>query len=150
MKCIIRPASLPQASALAALHNESFLTEGWSLDQVRGSLALTTTKAWAAYNDETPIGFVVCQNVPEETEILTLCVRPEMRRHGIATRLLQHMADEMRGGDKTILLEVAADNDAARQLYERFGFAVYGTRPNYYKRGAVTVDAVMYRVNVDK
>jgi ribosomal-protein-alanine N-acetyltransferase len=141
----IRPASLPLAPVLATLHAESFGAEGWSFDQIRGSLALTTTKAWIAYHGQTPVGLIFCQLAGADAEILTLCVQPAMRRKGIAALILRRAVDEIRAaGVAKIMLEVAADNIAARRLYEHFGFIVIGARANYYKRGAVTVDGVMY------
>lgn len=142
---LIGPALLPQAAMLAALHAESFGVECWSTEQFRGSLALTTTRAWLARADGKPAGFILCQILPEEAEILTLCVSPARRRSAIGESLLrQAMADARDAGARILLLEVAADNLAARKLYERLGFLITGTRANYYKRGAVTVDAVMY------
>ena len=145
----IRPAGLTQTPLLVALHAESFGNAGWSADQIRGSLALATSKARVACEGERAVGFILCQTVPQQTEILTLCVCPDRRRRHIGDALLRHVAEEMRaaGGGK-ILLEVAADNLPARRLYEQFGFTSDGTRANYYKRGAVTVDAVMYGYEV--
>lgn len=140
----IRTASLPLAPVLTRLHAESFGTEGWSLEQMRGSLALTTTKAWIAYDGETPAGFILCQALPGETEILTFCVAPSKRRQKIGEALLGCVLEAAAAKKAPIFLEVAADNNAARKLYERLGFAVTGSRANYYKRGAVTVDAVRY------
>lgn len=142
-KLIIRAATLPQAPVLAALHAESFGVEAWSLDQMRGSLALTTTRTWIACDGELPAGFILCQALPGECEILTFCVAPAQRRQRIGEALLRFMIKHAEQNGR-IFLEVAADNAAARRLYEKLGFTVTGTRANYYKRGAVTVDAVKY------
>ena len=145
---LIRPASLSMTPVLAALHAESFGVECWSAGQIEGSLALPTTKAWIAYDEDTPLGFILCQIVPKEAEILTLCVSPARRRQRIAEALLRCMIEEARGqSGAKIFLEVAADNIAARKLYEQSGFTITGTRAGYYKRGAVTVDGVMYGYN---
>jgi ribosomal protein S18 acetylase RimI-like enzyme len=50
-----------------------------------------------------------------------LCVHPEHRRRGVATTLLQSVLDSVTG---PATLNVFARNDAARRLYERFGFVV--------------------------
>jgi len=148
---LIRRASLSEAAVLATLHAESFGEERWSADQIKDSLTLATTKSWIAYDEDTPLGFILCQIVPGETEILTLCVSPARRRQRIAEALLRHMMDAVRAdGGAKIFLEVAADNHAARKLYEQQGFTVTGTRAGYYKRGAVTVDGVMYGCDIVK
>jgi ribosomal-protein-alanine N-acetyltransferase len=143
-KLSIREATLPLAPALAVLHAESFGPEGWSLDQMRGSLALTTTRGWIAYDGDKPAGFILCQMLPNETEILTFCVTPALRRQKIGEALLRLVVENAKADGGRIFLEVAADNAAARRLYEKLGFTVTGSRANYYKRGAVTVDAVRY------
>jgi ribosomal protein S18 acetylase RimI-like enzyme len=50
-------------------------------------------------------------------------VRPEYRRHGLGGRLLASGVEAARSrGCCKIMLEVRADNPAARALYERAGF----------------------------
>ena len=70
----------------------------------------------------------------DELHINTLAVHPARRRQGLASILLTHvLADAVtRGADKATL-EVRRSNDAARRLYDRFGFTVEGIRPAYYR-----------------
>ena len=49
----------------------------------------------------------------------------------------------MSRGCEALLLEVRADNDAARNLYERNGFEVISVRRRYYQPG--DVDALVMR-----
>ncbi|HUY67895.1 MAG TPA: ribosomal protein S18-alanine N-acetyltransferase [Alphaproteobacteria bacterium] len=143
---LIRPAVPSLASLLALIHTESFGAEGWSTEQMRGSLGLATTEGDVAFESATPVGFILCQTTPDECEILTFCVRPVLRRRGIGEQLLRYAIDQARTQDRgKIFLEVAADNIAARALYEKLGFTIAGTRPGYYKRGAVTVDGIRYQ-----
>src|SRR6185437_5431319 len=107
----ITSASLPQTALLVKLHAESFGNEAWSTEQMRGSLALTTTKAWLAFIDDKPVGLILCQVLPEEAEILTFCVSPAQRRHDVGGSLLrQAMVEILAAGAAKIMLEVAADN----------------------------------------
>ncbi|MGE3624629.1 MAG: ribosomal protein S18-alanine N-acetyltransferase [Bdellovibrionales bacterium] len=141
----IQPATYGHASVLAALHAECFGKECWNLAQIEGSLGLPTTHGWIAHNGETPIAFILFQVLPGQAEILTFGVHPSVQRQNIGSALLRHAMNVLRkDGNTRIFLEVAADNYAARKLYETVGFTVTGTRTNYYKRGAVTVDAVVY------
>jgi ribosomal protein S18 acetylase RimI-like enzyme len=76
-------------------------------------------------------GFVVSRQVADgEREILNVAVRPDFRRLGIATQLLQA---ELAGWPGAHFLEVRESNAAARQLYGRLGFKEVGTRPGYYE-----------------
>ncbi len=72
----------------------------------------------------------------DEAEILTLGVRPELRRQGRARRLLA--AAEAKAwalGARTLFLEVAVGNSAARALYTASGFTLVGRRRCYYVDG---------------
>jgi ribosomal-protein-alanine N-acetyltransferase len=65
--------------------------------------------------------------------INNLAVVPECRRRGVATAQLGRVMDEAaRFGIRRTMLEVRQSNAPARQLYEKFGFVVAGTRSKYY------------------
>jgi ribosomal-protein-alanine N-acetyltransferase len=46
-----------------------------------------------------------------------------------------------------MVLEVAQDNGVAIALYRRAGFQVVGRRPNYYRRGGISIDADIMRLD---
>lgn len=76
-------------------------------------------------------GFVVCRPLgPGESEVLSLVVDPELRRRGLASRLMCAVMD---GSPGTWFLEVRESNWPARNLYEKFGFREVARRPNYYQ-----------------
>jgi ribosomal-protein-alanine N-acetyltransferase len=71
----------------------------------------------------------------DELHINTLAVHPRWRRQGLASLLLTHVMDDaVRHGADKATLEVRRSNDAARNLYERFGFEVAGVRKEYYRQ----------------
>ncbi len=78
-------------------------------------------------------GFILCRVVADEAEILTLAVRSEARRRGLARALVDaaNEAARLRGATR-LFLEVAEDNTAAIELYRRSGFASVGRRRRYY------------------
>lgn len=90
-------------------------------------------------------GFILCRVVADEAEILTLAVRPEARRRGLA-RALVHAANDaakVRGSTR-LFLEVAEDNTAAIELYRSAGFSSVGRRRGYYPRpDGSAVDALV-------
>ncbi len=87
-------------------------------------------------------GFALARVIADEAEILTIAVAPARRRRGVATRLLAGLlAEAAARGAMAMFLEVAADNAAARALYDRAGFCEAGRRAGYY--GAS--DAVILR-----
>jgi ribosomal-protein-alanine N-acetyltransferase len=84
----------------------------------------------------------------DELHINTLAVHPDWRRRGLASRLLAHvLRDAMRHGAEKATLEVRRSNDAARQLYQRFGFELGGVRPAYY-RNPVEDALILWRIDL--
>lgn len=97
-----------------------------------------------------PAGFVLCNLVADDCELLSLGVVPSNRGYGIGTRLVEAAVDKARTtGAKRLFLEVAEDNDTARWLYADHGFVPVGRRPGYYKRHrAAAVAALTLRLDL--
>jgi ribosomal-protein-alanine N-acetyltransferase len=73
--------------------------------------------------------------VLDELHINNLAVVPAFRRAGVATALLERVLQEGAAlGARRTTLEVRESNEAARLLYERFGFTVSGIRRGYYTK----------------
>jgi len=78
-------------------------------------------------------GFCAFWRVAEQIHINNLAIRPELRRQGLGSRLLQEViAEAARLGADRATLEVRRSNVAAQKLYERAGFVQAGVRRNYY------------------
>ena len=66
-------------------------------------------------------------------EILSIAVHTSERKHGLGRRLLDINMRRLAGlGVRSLFLEVAQDNLAARKLYQRAGFRDVGRREAYY------------------
>ncbi len=77
--------------------------------------------------------YCLCWLVDHDWHINKLAVRPEWRGQGLARALIdQVLREASRLGAYRARLEVRRSNDIARRLYEGMGFAVVGTRRNYY------------------
>jgi [ribosomal protein S18]-alanine N-acetyltransferase len=80
------------------------------------------------------VGVIVVWLIVDEAHIATLAVHPKLRREGIAMKLLcTTLRDAAMEGMISALLEVRAGNEAAQDLYRKFGFEVVGHRPRYYQ-----------------
>lgn len=140
----ISAAGLESAELLAALHGASFArsaAEPWSLASARsllsapGVMALIAAGLTGASADRQPCGLAVARCGPDDAEILALGVLPQVQRQGIATRLMAALLKLLAATDiRSILLEVAVDNQAARALYAVHGFSEVGLRRGYYRR----------------
>jgi ribosomal protein S18 acetylase RimI-like enzyme len=66
------------------------------------------------------------------------------RGRGLADELMRALLAEARvQGIEQVILTVAADNQRARHLYERWGFSVYGVEPRAIKTGDAYLDEAL-------
>jgi len=71
--------------------------------------------------------------VADQAHINNLAVRPELRRQGLASQLLEAVIEEAAHiGAAVLTLEVRRSNDPALRLYTGAGFREAGVRKNYY------------------
>ncbi|MEE8240212.1 MAG: ribosomal protein S18-alanine N-acetyltransferase [Nitrospirales bacterium] len=81
------------------------------------------------------VGYICYWVVFEELRVMTLAVDQTARRQGIATVLVESMLGAARTrGARRAVLEVRASNEAALNLYNRFGFRQVGVRAGYYRQ----------------
>jgi [ribosomal protein S18]-alanine N-acetyltransferase len=143
----IEPISPAIAGALSMLHGACFREDPWDLPAIVGIMGIAAFFGWIAWEAEQPIGFVLAFDLGEECEILSLGVLPERRRAGWASALLAAACMEAKQREaRSVVLEVAADDEAARGLYAARGFVPVGCRPNYYRRSGRCVDAFILRL----
>ena len=135
MTWTIDPISSPgEIDAILAIEKASF-TNPWTRDMYVAELKNEGVSFFYLARDKGRqiVGFCSFWRVLDELHINNLAVVPELRRQGVATALLRRVMDEAaRFGIRRTMLEVRQSNTAARQLYERFGFVVAGTRSKYY------------------
>ncbi len=69
----------------------------------------------------------------DEGHVTTIAVAPEYRGRGIGELLLNGLTDQaLAMGADMLTLEVRVSNVVAQQLYLKYGFRPFGTRPRYY------------------
>ncbi len=130
--------------ALAALHATAFSDTPRPWTAAEFASLLGQTGVLLASRSE---GFALGRVAGPEAELLTLAVHPDARRQGLATLLMREFeAQAASVGAEECLLEVAASNGPARELYARIGYTSVGRRPGYYRRPtAPPVDALVLR-----
>ena len=132
---LIEPLVSPsEIDAVLAIEEASF-TNPWTREMYLAELQNEGVSFLYLARDpeRQTIGFCSVWRVLDELHINNLAVLPAYRRAGIGSALLTHVLDEgARMGARRATLEVRRSNEAARQLYERFGFSVVGVRQGYY------------------
>ena len=87
----------------------------------------------AVAGDGAVLGYVSLSWVLDEGYINNVAVRPDCRRMGIATALLEALRRQgLEKGLSFLTLEVRESNRGARALYAGLGFAEAGQRRGYY------------------
>jgi ribosomal-protein-alanine N-acetyltransferase len=117
-----------------AIEEDSF-TNPWTRQMLEWDLRNTeVTRVYVARTATGQVAaFCSCWLVFDELHIHSVAVRRDHRRQGLASRLLQHvLRDAAARGAVRATLEVRRSNEPALKLYEKLGFWVSGTRPNYY------------------
>jgi ribosomal-protein-alanine N-acetyltransferase len=143
------PAARALALVLSRLHRAAFAADPWGPQAISEIAVLAGFFGLIAWENALPVGFALAFGAGEEFEIIALGVLPERRRAGIGAALLGALCGEVRRrGARGVILEVAADNAAARALYAGHGFVRAGLRRDYYRRAGRSVDAQMLRLTL--
>jgi ribosomal protein S18 acetylase RimI-like enzyme len=78
-------------------------------------------------------GFVIALVQKKFAWIITIDIRPDARRHGLASRLMREVEARLREREIIgVMLEVAVDNVPAITFYKRLGYEISRTIPRYY------------------
>jgi ribosomal-protein-alanine N-acetyltransferase len=127
---------------MSKIHAACFPDRPWKAEEFE-SLMEQKGVFWGV--DQEKRGFILARKAATEAEIITVAVDPAHQRKGIGTELVvnvMHACPMLEA--RHLFLEVAADNEAASNLYERLGFIEVGRRAGYYARGEeAPVDAVV-------
>jgi ribosomal-protein-alanine N-acetyltransferase len=132
----VEPASLRDAPALAQIHGASF-HRGWGEGEFENMLSESNTLVHRLRMGRKVIGFSVSRIAADEAEILSIAVAQSHRGRGLSNNLLlTHLGHLAGRGVRTVFLEVEENNQPARRLYKRAGFAVAGRRERYYRQAS--------------
>ena len=119
-----------------------FAPEPWTERLFWSELGQLDTRHYlVALEGEQVVGYAGLCDYPDEAFVQTMAVAPAAQGRGLGARLLvELLAEAGRRGQRTVSLEVRADNAPAQRLYERHGFTRTGVRRGYYAGG---VDALV-------
>ncbi len=144
-------APVEQASEFARIHAAQF-PKPWNEASIAGMLSHPGSVAMMAMAGQPRrIGaFVLAQVAADEAEILTIAVEAAWQRQGVGAKLIDGVKRAAaKAGAKSLFLEVASSNAAARALYAKCGFAAAGERKGYYSHpNGGTEDALILRATL--
>lgn len=130
----VRRMRLSDVADVVAIEAEAFTTP-WKASTFQSLMERPAAELWVLDDPEAGVvGYAVVWCILDQGEIANIAVSSTHRGRGLGARLLEEML-EVAGtrGVKTMYLEVRVSNEAARRLYERYGFHRVGTRREYYE-----------------
>ena len=145
----VREVVREDVDRLAEIENACF-TNPWARDALAAEIERSWARVLVAEDDALAgapiVAFVNYWLVADEVHVLNVATDPTHRRKGHARALLERLVADARARKMRLAqLEVRASNEAARALYESFGFRVVGARERYYDDGE---DAVLMTVEL--
>lgn len=141
----LRDVQWTDLADLALAEVELFAHDAWPEPAWWAELAGRPRRDYvAAVEDERIVGYAGLDHAGEVADVMTVAVLPRARGRGLGRRLLAELADRAQErGAAYLLLEVRADNAAARRLYDSVGFVELSVRRRYYQPG--DIDAIVMR-----
>jgi len=142
---LIRPISEDDAAQIKELEAELGLA-AWNEREYRLEAVRDDTLSFVAESVGLIVGFVISR-YGFEAEILNIGVLPRNQKMGIGKALIAKVIRELASRGATRLsLEVRASNASAKSFYSSLGFAVNGSRPNYYSNPTEDADLMALEI----
>ncbi len=109
---------------------EKHFPNPWSKEAFEVEFDSEFNKTLAIVNDNELIAYIFYSEYFDEININHFAVNPIYRRQGYATKLLNKLIETME--NQLLYLEVNTENEAAINLYKKFGLEIIRTRRDYY------------------
>lgn len=145
---VLRDLEWTDLETLAALELALFADDAWSEPTWWAELAGRPRRDYVvAIDDGQVLGYGGIDVSGDVADLMTIATVPEAQGRGLGRRLLDELVRRAEGsGAEALLLEVRADNEAAKRLYGTSGFEVISVRRRYYQPG--DIDALVMRKHI--
>jgi ribosomal-protein-alanine N-acetyltransferase len=133
-----REATALDIPILVSLDRAYFAQTAWPAEQFRGEIGKPTRFFLITESDQEVIAYAgaFLPNSGGEADIMTIAVKPEFRRMGIAKELISRLESWAKArGAFAMMLEVDVTNSDAISLYTNLGYEALNIRKNYYGYG---------------
>jgi [ribosomal protein S18]-alanine N-acetyltransferase len=141
---VIRPATAADLPAVVELERAAFGVDAWDeralLAELEGPgrrfvVAHEPADHPADHVADHVDGYAVSMTLGDVVDLQRIAVRPDRRRSGLATALLDDLLAHTGPADR-MLLEVSERNEEAVAFYAAHGFERIDVRPRYYRDGS--------------
>ena len=130
--------SLENLPEINLLEQQSF-TSPWNRESLEVELSnpLNLITVIRSSSEAEITGYSMTRVLPPEAELLRVAVRPQTRRLGVGSVLLNELLQKLLTLKiAQVYLEVSEKNRPALSLYRKIGFTATGHRPGYYDNGS--------------
>ncbi len=127
---MILRATLEHLNALAALENELFSRDDFSLSRGSFSYHIKRNDLFVFMHEEEVVGYILWLKRKTYYRLYSLGVSKQFRGIGVAQALLAHSFELLKAFYYT--LEVKTTNQSAISLYEKFDFTKQKVLKSYY------------------
>lgn len=136
------------AEAVAQVEKECFSVP-WSEDALKNEISNEGAVFLCAESNGEIIGYGGMYTVLDEGYVTNIAVRVDYRKKGVACRIVEGLIDGAKEkGLSFVSLEVRESNEAARNLYFKYGFEIKGKRKRFYEKP--TEDAIIMTKIIDR
>ena len=148
---VLRDLHWTDIDDVVALETELFPDDAWTPASFWAELAARPRRSYvvAREADGRLGGYGGVDLGGEVADIMTMAVAPSAQGRGLGRQLLEELVGRAVADHAAyLMLEVRADNGAARNLYESRGFETLTVRRRYYQPG--DVDAHVMRLTLQE
>lgn len=144
----LSPFSASFVDDACAIENEAMGSDAWTALMIEDDLHQNSRTWWMAVNEGVLVGYAGAMLAGDELQLLKVAVVPNFQRQGVASALMQKLAEDGRNlAANTMSLEVRSSNAGAIHFYKELGFTERGIRKRYYSDGE---DAVIMSCDIAK
>lgn len=132
---VIKKMTPQDIDGVIKIEESAYGEHHWSKESFLNEISNELARYYTLHTqDGTLAGYAGCWHILEEAHITTIAIAPEYRNRKFAQCLLKRVIDDCYLEKiKYITLEVRVSNNAAINLYTKYGFASFGTRKGYYQ-----------------
>lgn len=149
LELVIEPGGIADMADVMLVMASAFdpeFGEAWTEAQCAGVLGMPGSWLLIARSRGDPVGFALLRKVIDEAELLLIASHPDVRRHGVASALLDRAAEDALASGAALLHLEVRDGNPALKLYRQAGFVQVGRRPSYYRgRSGKVFDALTFK-----
>lgn len=146
IKIVTKSELIPLIDACARVAKRAYPGgTGWERQDFQADMVAAHRLYAVFYDDDQLVGYVGAVRVLDQVDITGVAVDPVHQREGRAFKMFSALIESFETHTQ-VFLEVRKSNAAARQLYQRVGFAAVNVRKAYYQHPEE--DAILMKLSV--